>query len=208
MQILKKCLHLRGGAAALLMAALTLMTGCGRSDEAARVLLLGTGALSDNDLALSLDAEETENDTIAVYVCGAVASPGVYYLPSGSRACDALERAGGFDEEADREYVNLAGRVEDGQLLKFLTLEETSLVREAAMTGYAGAGQGGEAACVNINLADAERLKTLPGIGEVKARAIIEYRSEHGAFSGIGQIREVEGISESLFEKISDLITV
>ncbi len=184
-----------------------LATGCGRSDEAVSVLLAGAGRESSYDLALSLDAEETETEKIAVYVCGAVNRPGVYYLPSGSRACDALTEAEGFDADADTEYVNLAQKVEDGQLLKFLTLEETALAREASV--YAGASASAQVSSgVNINLAGAELLKTLPGIGDVKANAIIAYRTEHGPFAQIGQIKQVNGISDSLFEKISDLITV
>ncbi len=203
MQILKKCLHLRGGSVLILGMAMMLATGCGRSDEAVRVLLAGTGSESSYDLALSLDAEETEKSVIAVYVCGAVNKPGVYYLPEGARACDALLKAEGFEADADKEYVNLAQKVEDGQLLRFLTLEETALAREASIMGVSS-GQTG----VNINLADADALKTLPGIGDVKANAIIAYRDEHGPFAQIGQIRQVNGISESLFKKISDLITV
>ena len=92
--------------------------------------------------------------------------------------------------------------LEDGQLLKFLTLEETALAREASV--YAGASASAQVSSgVNINLAGADLLKTLPGIGDVKANAIIAYRTEHGPFAQIGQIKQVNGISDSLFAAVA-----
>ena len=219
MQDLTKFLHLRAGAAALLLAATTLITGCGRSDEAVRMLLNDGIAANQDGLTLSFGSEtdkaqdaETEEQQVAVYVCGAVHSPGVYFLPAGARACDALDMAGGFDENADTEFVNLAGTLEDGQVLRFYTLEQT--LNEGEMfPPYGESTPAGNTAyrdqnLININLDGYDQLISLPGIGDVKARAIIDYREQHGPFTFIEQVKEVKGISDSLFEKIGKQITV
>lgn len=216
MRSMNKCLHLRMCAAALLLAVMTTFTGCGRSDAVMGMLLTDGISGKQDDLALSFGAETddgtgTEANDLAVYVCGAVMSPGVYYLPEGARACDALSMAGGFGDNADTEFVNLAGKVEDGQILRFYTLEQTSpgeqtgQIDNTVMPGQEALETG---AGVNINLDSYDQLITLPGIGDVKAKAIITYREQHGPFASIEQVKEVKGISDSLFEKISELITV
>ena len=216
MQGLKKCLHLRADVAALLLAVTTLITGCGRSDAAVRMLFKDDITGKPDGLTLSFDTETDKEpdqaageEKVAVYVCGAVNSPGVYYLPEGARACDALNLAGGFDENADTEFVNLAGRVEDGQVLRFYTQDQTS--PDALCAGNAEAAGDtalGDGPLVNINLDGYDELITLPGIGDVKAKAIIAYREQNGPFTFIEQVKEVKGISDSLFEKIGKQITI
>jgi competence protein ComEA len=61
---------------------------------------------------------------------------------------------------------------------------------------------------IDINRAEAWLLEALPGIGETKAQAIIDYRRQHGDFSDITEITNVEGIGLSLYEQIKDLITI
>lgn len=146
------------------------------------------------------DVTEAESSNIKVYVCGAVANPGVVALPEGSRGEDALAAAGGFAENAWREYVNLAERVEDGQKLYFPTLDEA----ESGLIRPLEADDG----LVNINTADVATLCTLPGIGESRARDIIAYREANGAFESCEDIMKVSGIKTSVYSKISDLIKV
>lgn len=153
-----------------------------------------------------------EQGCLFVYVCGEVRHSGVYELPAGSRICDALEAAGGLSDEASPDYWNLARLLEDGEMIFFPTREEAQKRREAAEAAGAaetspaeGAAAGGR---VNINTATEEQLMTLPGIGEVRAAAIIAYRSRHGAFSGEEDIMQVSGIGSALFENIRDFITV
>lgn len=152
----------------------------------------GTGSAEDGSIA------PPENREIRVHVCGAVMSPGVVALPEDSRAEDALEAAGGFAENAWRDYVNLAERVQDGEKLYFPTLEESeSLVLQEADSGL-----------VNINTADVAMLCTLPGIGESRANDIIAYREANGPFGSCEDIMKVSGIKDSVYSKISDKITV
>lgn len=148
-----------------------------------------------------------ETDMITVYVCGAVADPGVYELPAGSRVVRAIEAAGGLLPEADLFLVNQAKRLEDGEQIRILTQEEA---QQADLTAGAESGTGNpeQEKKVNINTADAGTLMTLPGIGEAKADAIIEYRESSGGFQCIEDIMNITGIKEAVFSKIKDKITV
>ncbi len=141
-----------------------------------------------------------EQGTIYVYVCGAVKEPRVAALPEGSRAVDALELAGGFLEDADRDYVNLAAQLSDGERLFFPSKEEAAALTKA----QSDMGNG----LVNINTADEALLATLPGIGTVRAKAIVEYRKKHGDFKNKESLMEVGGIKRNIYNDLEDLIRV
>ena len=142
----------------------------------------------------------TRETMIRVYVCGAVANPGVVEISQGSRAEDALRAAGGFAPEAAQEAVNLAEWVTDGQMLYFPTEGEDA--ERKAQEADAAAG------LVNINTADASALCTLPGIGESRAADIIAYREANGGFESCEDIMKVTGIKDAMYQKIKDKITV
>lgn len=158
------------------------------------------------------------SDKIAVYVCGEVKSPGVYELTAGMRICDAIEAAGGFTKQAGREYWNLAETLTDGQMLCVPTEEEAKkrhTTAEGQQTSQEGNGRqtsGGtgdpDGTLVNINTADAALLTSIPGIGQVRAEAVIAYRQEHGSFQSIEDIKKVSGIGDALFAKMKNHITV
>ncbi|MBR5429356.1 MAG: helix-hairpin-helix domain-containing protein [Firmicutes bacterium] len=132
---------------------------------------------------------------IAVHVKGAVAGPGLYWLPAGSRVGDAVEAAGGAVSGADLEQLNLAAFVSDGSQLYVPYLTEQSSSSSSSSSGL-----------ININTATQAELETLDGIGESKARAIIAYREEHGSFATVEQLTRVSGIGESTLAKIKDQI--
>lgn len=151
------------------------------------------------------DSTAEEGPRIYVHVCGAVKSPGVYRLEEGSRSYDAVEAAGGFEEGAAEDVLNLAQPLTDGQRLYVPNREETAgmeLWESPAMTKAAENGR------VNINTASGEELMTLSGIGEARAEAILAYRREAGPFLVIEDIMKVPGIKEAAFQKIKDDITV
>ena len=152
------------------------------------------------------DPEEFPPAEIQVYVCGAVASPGVYVLPEGSRVYEAVEMAGGLLESADPKALNQARPLADGEQITVLTVEEVQN-GETAEQGAGGSVSAGDGK-VNINTADEDELMTLSGIGESRAKAIIAYREENGKFESIEDIMKIDGIKEKMFEKISDSITV
>ena len=155
-----------------------------------------------------------------VHICGAVACPGVYLLPEGSRIYQAVEMAGGFLADADQEGINLAQMVADGMKVTVFTEEEAEtaaegsgiLYPEANPSGRDRTGAGTAALAqkpkVNINTAGKEELMTLRGIGESRAEDIIAYREKHGSFQKIEEIMKVSGIKDAAFEKIKEDITV
>ncbi len=175
--------------------------------------------------AVSSFAAETETAggdaataVIFVYVCGAVVEPGVYELSEGSRCLDAVVAAGGFSEDADRNYVNLAALLTDGVKLQIPTIEEVA----GAMTGKIDSFDGGSApdvggssgagsagsGLININKASKEELTALPGIGNATAEKIVKYREEHGGFKALEDIMKVSGIKDKLFSRIREYITI
>ncbi|MEY8333753.1 ComEA family DNA-binding protein [Lachnospiraceae bacterium 47-T17] len=139
---------------------------------------------------------------IAVYVCGAVKHPGVYELVAGSRVYEAVALAGGMTKEASDYGVNQAEVLSDGQMVVILTEEEI----RAGENGAVEASDADE--LVNINTAGAGELKTLPGIGDAKAAAIIAYREQHGPFAAVSDIKRVSGIGEGVFARLEGLIKV
>ena len=152
-----------------------------------------------------------EPQEIFVDVCGAVKQPGVYELSSDSRVFQAIEAAGGMTEDASGISVNQAQPLSDGQQVYVPTVqeaEEGNLVPAATEAQGAGNSTATEDGIVNLNTADAETLKTLSGIGDSKAQAILAYREEHGGFSSIEEIMQVPGIKESTFAMIKDKIAV
>lgn len=150
-----------------------------------------------------------EQALFVVHICGAVKVPGVYELSSDSRIMDAVEAAGGFAEDAAQDARNLAERITDGSRIRIPTVLEAQEEQNARTE--AEDRQNVELTndnLVNINTADAVLLQTLPGIGESRAAAIIEYRRKYGAFGSIEDIMKVSGIKQSAFDKLKDRITV
>lgn len=153
-----------------------------------------------------VDADtEGRSAEVVVYICGAVASPGVYTLPDGSRMYELIEAAGGLLEEADNRVLNQAEVLRDGQQVVVYTKEE-AVDLPVPDSGAGKSGSNGKK--VNLNTARAEELMTLSGIGEARAQAIIAYREQHGGFRSIEEIMKIEGIKEKLFEKIREQIEI
>lgn len=174
---------------------------------------------------LGEDTKNSQNPGIIyVHVCGEVASPGVYPIPSGSRLYEAIEAAGGILENGAGEQLNQAAQIEDGQQIYVPSREEVqqgtaggAQLPQQAVTGGGNTGQKGtsgnpssssEDGKVDLNTASREQLMTLSGIGEAKAASIIAYREEHGGFRKIEELMEVEGIKEGVFNKVRDQIRI
>lgn len=153
----------------------------------------------------SVNEAEPVSESLYVYVCGAVATPGVYEVSVDSRICEAVEQAGGMLDTAKTEAVNLAEPLTDGQMIRIPFQGEETVTQEDAATQNSGIRSDGK---VNINTASAEELMTLKGIGQTRAEQIIAYREKHGAFASIEGIMEVDGIKQGTFDKLKDNITV
>jgi competence protein ComEA len=150
-------------------------------------------------------------EPLRVHVAGAVVRPGVYTLDENGRVEDAVEAAGGFLIEADKNALNLAARLEDGERVDIPFV--AGFVPEDG-SGFAVITEGAPSPSplgddlVDINTASLEELDKLPGIGPTIAQRIIEYREENGLFASIDDIVNVPGIGSATFAEIRDLITV
>lgn len=165
---------------------------------------------SEDNADISSESEAQEGDQIFAYICGAVKNPGVYALSRDSRIFQLVELAGGLTEDADEQSVNLADTVEDGQMVRILTIGERD-AGEAASVGASGIAGGSGITSdgkVNINKATVEELTSLNGIGETKAASIIAYRESHGSFKSIEEIMQVDGIAQGTYDKIKDNIII
>lgn len=157
---------------------------------------------------------------VPVYICGEIIQPGVYYVESESILNDVIVLSGGFTADADKNYLNLAGRVISNQKIyvpkvgeeidKYLNSYdngESLFSQETALGSYNSLSQE-YSKMININTASEKELQTLSGIGEVKARAIIAYRNSIGKFKRIEELLNVSGIGDKTFEKIRAFVTV
>ena len=168
--------------------------------------------------------EEKELTEISIDVKGEVSSPGVYKLKYGERVVDAITMAGGLTNNANTRFINLSKTLEDGDVIVIYSNSEIENAKKDNVVYV-------ETPCVceeikndgcyketsyniningkiNINSATKEELQSLSGIGESKARAIIEYRNKFGNFKSIDEIKNVSGISETIYSKIKENITV
>lgn len=152
--------------------------------------------------------EGAEAETLVVHVDGAVAAPGVYELPAGSRANDAVLAAGGLTEDADTSSLNLATPLSDGDKVRVPVEGEEVSAASAAATGTTATEDSTSGGLVNINTATLEELDTLPGVGEATAQAIIDDREQNGPFSSIEDLMRVSGIGEKKYAKLEAMICV
>ena len=180
------------------------------------LLLVGVGGLlpkkeeaveESEALVTTVLAEKTEENTtleavIFVDIKGEVKKPGVYQMKVGDRVKDALDAAGGLTAEADSQKVNLAQRVEDQMVIVVPKVGEEAEAIPAGATSKEVSKEGK----VNINTATVEELKTLKGVGEKKAEAIIEYRKKNGSFKTKEDLMKVRGIGKKLFEPFEERI--
>lgn len=165
---------------------------------------------------------------IMVDVKGEVVNSGIYTLKKGSRVIDAINLAGGVTKLGDTSVLNLSKKLEDEMVIIVYShyevrnfekaKEKEEAVRANCVTGSDGVTND---ACIDssfndqednkkisINKATLEELMTLSGVGDAKAKSIIEYRNKNGGFKSIEEIKKVNGIGDSLFDKIKENITI
>ena len=188
--------------AAVIGGVILLLVGAGglfsKKEEAVEELAV----VETTALAEKIEVSTTQEAVIFVDIKGAVKNPGVYQMKSGDRVKDALDAAGGLTGEADSQKVNLAQRVEDQMVIVVPKVGEEATEIPVGGTSKEAAKDGK----VNINTATVEELKTLKGVGEKKAEAIIEYRKKNGSFKTKEDLMKVRGIGKKLFESFQERI--
>jgi competence protein ComEA len=139
---------------------------------------------------------------VLVDVSGWVRHPGVYEFTEGARVIDAIDAAGGARSGASLEALNLAAALVDGTQI-LVPREGQEGVAPPPVSDGAVVGS-----LINVNTATATELEELPGVGEVIAQAIVDYRTENGPFASVDQLLDVSGIGDATLENIRDLVTV
>lgn len=164
---------------------------------------------------------------VPIYICGQVEEPGVYYVLEDAIINDIIQLSGGFTREADVLAINLASPITPHQKIivpkkgenigdvieTYNNVIPTQSTENVVQSQKKIVGQEPtilvqEESIININTANKEQLMSLPGIGEVKAMAIITYRQEQGYFSDKSEIQNVSGVGEKTYEKLASLIAV
>jgi len=147
------------------------------------------------------DGSESSTSTVAVYVVGEVVKPGVYYLPAGSRIVDAVNLAGGLTASADMVSINMAMKLVDGMQIYVPPINHRRQAKDVSGLPLLDGK-------IHLNMATEKELESLPGIGPVLAKRIVEYRKMHGPFRRIEDLLKVSGIGAKRFEQIRSYITI
>lgn len=190
------------GKAAVIGGILLILVGVGGLFSKKEESVEETTVVETTVLAEKTEASTTQETVIFVDIKGAVKNPGVYQMKVGDRVKDALDAAGGLTAEADSQKVNLAKRLEDQMVIVVPKVGEEAEEIPAGETRKEATKEGK----VNINTATVEELKTLKGVGEKKAEAIIEYRKKNGSFQTKEDLMKVRGIGKKLFESFQERI--
>lgn len=187
----------------------------------------------EEQININVESEKSKKgeleEKIYVDIKGYVVNPGIYQVNANSRVDDVIFLSGGLLANANTEYINLSKKIFDEMVIviysneeinKFYSKEKSdknkndcvcdNTINDACIdTRYSELDISKEekSMIININTADLELLQTLPGIGEAKAKAIIEYRTTNGNFILKEDLMEISGIGESIYFKIKDLIT-
>ncbi|MED4907514.1 helix-hairpin-helix domain-containing protein [Brevibacillus centrosporus] len=161
--------------------------------------------------------EKTPSAPAPLYVDvkGDVKQPGLYPLDAGMRVADAIAKAGGANPTADLAQINLAAPLVDGTAIVIPVKESSPAAGPVNLSAPAYAANGKNTSnasssdqTVSLNSATAEELMTLPGIGEARAKAIMQYREEKGSFRALEELKSIEGIGDKLYERIAPRIRI
>ncbi len=200
-----------------------------RAYKSGKTALINESSVNESTVPETVPSASTETSSepsavsvqmISVYICGEVNVPGIYEAPKGVLLNDIIEDAGGLTEKASVSNINLVYQIPCNMSVYIPSREEITrgftggdIIRQDGVyvwgntSGDSADPGGGTALMVNINTASSEELKNLPGIGDVTAQAIIDYRKTT-PFKAIEDIKNVSGIGDSKFNRIKDYICV
>jgi competence protein ComEA len=157
------------------------------------------GELAPPQAPQSVATSAAVGGQLVVDVAGRVRRPGLVTLPPGSRVADAIRAAGGVRPGTDLTSLNLARKLVDGEQI---------LVGVAGAAAPTSGGSPGPTNPINLNTATAAELDQLPGVGPVLAQRIIDWRTAHGSFTSVSQLRQVTGIGDSKYADLQSLVRV
>ncbi|MCR8746536.1 helix-hairpin-helix domain-containing protein [Romboutsia lituseburensis] len=165
---------------------------------------------NNDKLEKEKDIKNTQENTnivkeVTIFVSGEVNNPGVVTINSDKRLADAVNKLGGFTQDADLNKINLAMKIEDE---KHYIIPKIGENIEVSSSENSINTKNEENNLVNINEADIKELDSLPGVGEATATKIINYREEKGKFKSTEEIKDVNGIGDKKYENIKDMITI
>jgi competence protein ComEA len=149
-------------------------------------------------------------EPVVVSVTGKVVRPGLVTVADGARVADVLAAAGGPLPGVDVATLNLARRVADGEQVAVGVPAAADAAPPVAAGPAGGGASTGSApgAPLDLNTASVSQFDTLPGVGPVTAQRIVDWRTQHGRFARIEQLREVDGIGERRFEQLRELVRI
>ncbi len=174
-----------------------------------------------------INENNNDNETCIIDIKGAVINPGVYSTKCTDNVSDVIRLAGGLSDNADTSITNLAKQVTNEMVIIIYTQEEVknsnivdtvvkvveqecvcpNIQNDGCINDKINDNISNKSLQVNINTGKLEELEKIPGIGETKAKSIIEYRNKNGNFKSIDEIQNVEGIGSKLYESIKTYLT-
>lgn len=164
---------------------------------------------SKSNIKENKDAVVSQADkNIVVEIKGEVKKPDVYILNENAIIKDLIEAAGGLTENADLTNINRAKKLQNHDLIYIANKNEAIKGSQSSESSSSSKDTGNSDKKININTANLEELKTINGVGDAKAKSIMEYREKNGGFKSIDDIKNVTGITEKMFEKIKEQIEV
>ncbi|QGH34992.1 hypothetical protein GI584_13500 [Gracilibacillus salitolerans] len=149
-----------------------------------------------------LEEEELVPTEYKIDIKGEIKNPGVYQVTENDRVEDVIHLAGGFSSNADNQMINLAERVYDEMVIYVPAKGENAEEKQQVID------TGNDDQQVKVNIASIEEMQTIPGIGEVKANAIIEYRETYGRFEKLEDLTKVSGIGDKTVEKLEEYVRI
>ena len=191
--------------AAIIIAGLLLIGLQQNSQEKSSVIPVQINASENTENSIS--QPEIAKNEIVVHIAGAVENPGVYTLTEGQRVEDALQKAG-LTDQADADALNRAALLNDGQKIVVPFTDEAHTINQQEISSENSLSTTEQNHKINLNQATITQLMDLPGIGEVKAGAIIQYRQEHGGFRSVEELLQVSGIGRAIYAQVADRVYV
>ncbi len=202
------------GVVALVAIGWWLLSGSGSRDSPgtnSNVVEFKSGAQAESSVGDASTASKSESSRpvgVIVHVAGKVKNPGLVTLDEGARVADAIEGAGGVVGKPNLNDLNLARKVTDGEQIR-VGLGPPLLVDSASASGASGgASAHAPSGVINLNTASQAELETLPGVGPVTAKAILDWRTENDKFSRVEDLLDVRGIGEATLAKLRPLVSV